>query len=800
MSEDEGADDGNDFLYHTHDMMDIEGQAESSMLIDTTDAQAPFRSSAQEMLRPLQDTAERVSRQVEEFAKVLDKFGTDREPTDDSIWEDALVLLEHYATIATKRKDKTPAREGQEEKDKLQLESDLWILVGHHLDTNSPRNHNNVQLAQESELGALHRYSTNEQLWTAFLDSDPVAQEYESTLSWLHNRAQVTSPPVENITHNLITKASRGDGLSTSAPFYTGQKIKQQKRTRVWSIPLESSNPGLSRTHVRESDQAPLVAQLDPDARTREPAVLEDEDEYYDQAGWQTYWEMLRRGQCNKDIQSWFAERKMLWRHAALRGSGTPVKEMMDSPWFRILNLATSSEWLERCRLLAQNPAVDNLFQQAVYGVLCGDVDASRPATENVEDYLFCIFNSLLIQRYQQYLYAFRKKASRSGLSGYQPQAASTETIRQHVNLAQSDPSLSEEIHLPHKFMELATVSQELDSFLVAMGRAAAHVAHATGQGALLMHADKSEVDELASLNAQDQDCVRTAVHLQLLLQSLGLLNGVYAEYEYELENNIAAYIGLLESLGRWLLIPLYASKLSEQRRQHVLGAILINVTDPRERDLQVKLMKQYSIDVSEVAYGIFSLNNFADLQKLRRYKPGPIASRITMLGGASKVAQLKVRPGLMVGDLNEAEEKAVRSVEWIRYVDTEHWAQGSWSVAVLYKIFLLEGRFVALRELLVRVPLSKMSLAAVGMNLHFTDTATTSPPIGSEDDDTDIQPMSSPNRKRKPTSANQSKANNGASRQSLALESLIWKQLEQLVAAIDALDAFQEVADALEE
>lgn len=802
----EGAIEIDEFLYAPQNTMTLDMQQDAGLLIDTTEAQSPFRSSAQEMLRPLQDTADRVSRQAEEFAKALDRFVVFREPTDSTLWDDALVLLERYSKIADLRKDRIPSgHSGEEERDKLQLESDLWILVRNLLYCNSPRNLNDVQIAQESRLGGLHRYSTNTELWAAFLDSDDVAQEYENILGWLQERAESTSAPIEEITQKLIEKSSRGGGVWSSGPIFTQAKLKQQKRARVWSMPLEPSNPGLNRTHVREADRQPLITQLDPDAQTRESGVLESEDEYYEQAAWRTYWEMLRRGESSTDIQSWFAERKMLWRYTSLCGYGKPTKQMLNSPWLRILNLATNSEWLERCRMLAQNPTIEDHFQRAVYGVLCGDIDASRSVTRTIEDNLFVIFNSLLIQRYQHYLNAFQKRLSEPSISAYQPQRPSVEQIRQYSAVIQSRaPASRDEIHLAHKFMELAVISKDLNNFLVTMGRAAAHVTYATGQPTQLMKKDETTPNELASINAQDQDCMRMIVHLQLLLRTLGMLEPAYAAHEYELENNIAAYIGILESLGRWLLIPLYASKLSKKRSYHVLGGILINVTDRRERDLQVKLMKQYRINVSEVTYGIFSLTNFADLQKLRNYETGPITGKITTMKGTGKVAQLMVRPDLMSEEMGESDEKAIRSVEWIRYVDAENWGVASWSVAALYKIFLVEGKFVALGQLFDRVRLSDMSLAAVGMNLQFADT---DPPVGNggteveEMDDDNIQRMGSPVRKRKsPPNTDHPLERAGTDRQTLALKSLIWKQLEQLTAAIDALNVFQQLAIGLEE
>ena len=66
--------------------------------------------------------------------------------------------------------------------------------------------------------------------------------------------------------------------------------------------------------------------------------------------------------------------------------------------------------------------------------------------------------------------------------------------------------------------------------------------------------------------------------------------------------------------------------------------------------------------------------------------------------------------------------------------------------------------------------------------------------------DEDHVKPMGSPNRKRKAVNAAHTSRKAKTDRQTLARESLIWKQLEQLVAAIDALDLFQEVADGLEQ
>ncbi|KAL6251050.1 Nucleoporin nup84 [Rhinocladiella similis] len=764
------------------------------------DAQSPYQSSAQDILRPLQDTADRVSKQAEDFAKALDKFVVNRAPTDQTLWEDALLLLERFSKIAENRRQKTPADEADAQIQKIQLENDLWILVRNLLACASPETTDNAQIAQDSRLGGLHRYSDNSELWSAFLDSDAVAQEYECILSWLQERAAGASEPIEDLLRDLAEKSERGDGVWSAGPIYTQTAIKQQKRTRVWSKPLEPSNPGLYRTHVRNLDGKPLVAQLDPDSRTRESAVLQEQDEYHEEAAWRTCWEMLRRGQTAAEIQSWWAERKEVWRYEVLRGCGASPPEMADSPWLRILNLATNTEWLERCRALAHNPAIVDKYQRAVYGILCGDNDAASSAAQTIDDHLFVLFNALLMDRYGTFVQAYQKKVTGHDSNEFRPRSPSTAQIRAHTTKAFSDAATKEESHQPHKLFEMAVMSKDYENLFINMGQAVAYVAHTFGQGDDLIEANKDHGNEISQLNAQDHDAVRMVVHLQLVLKALGFLNAAYEEHLYEMENNIAMYISFLQSIGRYQLIPTYAAKLSPDRAQHVLGTVLINVTNSKERDTMVKLMKHEKINVAEVIYGIFSLANFGDIQKLQRMTEcNP--PRMTVAGGNAKFAVLRVKQPLMTGPVTDADEKALRSVEWFRYIDAENWGSAAWAFSVLYKTFLAQGNFVGLRQMIDRVSLSEVSLAAVKMNLIFANGEPPVQPGYTEEDEMDedrVHPIS-PSRRRRDPVVEHPLTRPGNDRETLAYKSLTWRQLEQLTMAIDSLDVFQETADNLE-
>ena len=63
---------------------------------------------AQNILQPLQQTADRVSRQVEDFARRLDRFhSSSKEVKQTTLWKDALDLADAYGHIAASRKSQT---------------------------------------------------------------------------------------------------------------------------------------------------------------------------------------------------------------------------------------------------------------------------------------------------------------------------------------------------------------------------------------------------------------------------------------------------------------------------------------------------------------------------------------------------------------------------------------------------------------------------------------------------------------------------------------------------------------------
>lgn len=780
------------------------------LLIDTTD-DIQSQSSIQDFLQPLQETAERVSQQVEEFASRLHRFKADRAADDEDLWTDAWGLLDDYRALTTKRLT-NPASRGSRafshrkstgdtdpQTQKLRLEADLWALTKNLLLSYSPRAISEAADAAAHSFSELHRYSTNHQIWNAFLDCDTTAQEYETILAWLHERAEETSPSIDDLVHNLVIAAERGEGSWSAGPLFTKAAIKKQKRDRAWPLPLDPSNPGINSFLRRQSDRKQLVTQLDPDVMTREVAHLEAQDEFYEQAAWLTCWELLRRGKPLSDIRAWWDEHNEQWRSLLLR-SGAPG-EAVASPWLRMMNLASNSDWGARCSELAASDAIKDPFQQAVYAILAGNASVSEKVCETTDEWLFSEFNALLIHRYQQYLQAYQKKKAGSDQHAYQ--VPDKEATRLFTRDLQTNPAFKDELHEPHKLTQAALMGQDFDDFFVVVGRAAAQIAYTDGGFGfrhLIAKDEASAVSESALLTAQDEDCVRVVVHLQLVLRSLGFLEESWETNQYQLENNIVNYIGWLQQAKKWSLLPIYASKLSAERIQQVLGQILIDITNDKERDAQVRLLKKYDIDVSKVVYGIASLATYHAMNRFKSPSFRFRAPRITERAGPGNAGLTKIRSEFMgEGDAHPEEERLVSAVEWYRFVEAENWSFACHHIGFLYKLWLYEGKFEALRGLMMRCELAHISLSALHMNLQYADDTQDHPDV--ENINTNgAEGPASPKKSPKKRKANlHPLAREGTSRNRLYEKSLSWLQLEQLTRALVALQRWQDLAEEVE-
>lgn len=781
-------------------------------------------SNTQQILRPLQETADRVSRQVEDFARRLDRFHSSRHTDPATLWKDALDLAGAYGSIATSRKSQTSsdilqarhpsrtrqslqalAEEGQHEVDRAQNEADLWQLFSLLISFQEPEIQATYAKSHKTCLRGLHRYSSDSEIWETFLSADQFAEEYQEILNWLHRTASASRPSIDDVTESIRHKADRGDGIWSAGWLFTKESIKTQKRNRSWPKPLDRSNPGLQSSHVRKSDSQPLVAKIDPDAKFREAAALEEPDEYHEEAAWMACWEMLRRGYPAETVHEWWSERKESWRALSTRGAMLSTLKVQERGWTRFTGLWKMNDWAASCYKICRSDAVGTKHEAAVFGLLCGDVQAPLQICQTTDDYVFVHFNAFLIERYRDFGTAVAQKETRHT---FQPAPSKYDEIRRLIQYCHHDEKTKEESQDPLKTIQNVIISKDFDAFFLRQGRALAQIVMTNGQASYLIVSDGvRETNKSAQITASDPDGLRIIAHQQLILKSLGYLRDLYAKHEEVVENNLTAYIGWLQQEGKMALIPLYASTLSSPRAARVLGAVIMDITDVKERDLMVKLMTRYELDVSRVLLMQYKLN--ASASKLMRVENPRTIKPITITEyfGEGKTRNMKVKADFMGESLDESEELLIRCLEWYRYGNKQCWAQTCRVASGLYKCFITQGKLAAARALSERAPLSAISKAVLKADLKRT----TSSGNASEEDDMEMdgfteedrtQPIS-PSKRRNFQNRETNLINDDESElghAALEDKAQIWRQLEDLVEALNALEKWNGAAEEVEQ
>lgn len=794
----------------------ISSELEDDMAED--DLSSPLQASAQELLRPLQETADRVSRQVEQFAQLLDQHLSKKNNNKEDPFKQTMVLMDEYAAItsrdssqiATKtssnkqsQKNRKSLGDSASQRQNILLESRLWTLNAKLLSCKDPEAEDQIQCAQVSILADLHRYSSDEDLWQAFLNVDPLASQCETILEWLQQWKKDISDVLQDSNLDSYQDAHRGQGLWAGGNIFTQASIKKQKVTRAYPGPLNPS-PEVRTSHLRKADASLLVTQMDPDARTRQDASLEVEDEAFEVSAWHASWEMLRQGTPLSECRDWWQERNEDWRSLVLRNSSLTNEGAGADIWRRIANMASGREYLAACKYLTEHDSAMNKFEKAVYGIMCGSYTAAESACESLDDHFFALFNEILIERYGCFLEEYRKRLTDPAIKNYTPPPSTIRGVSQYFKAAQLDKSTKPECHQPYKYLEGMLISDDYQPFFIEMGRAAAKMAHLTGQSRHLFDKVEADVNECAQIAAQDEDVVRVTAHLQLALQPLGLLDEAFAQHRNILENNILNYIGLLERHGKYALIPLYTSRLSPDRQPRAIGRILSKVTEQRERDLQMRLMKQYGIDTSAV---IYTICDYARLSWSLGLEASDIEVEPTKIieYNDKKIGRIR---GQFIGlmDENDPVAAVVKAYEWIRHLDAKNWGMAIWLMTVLYKDLLISGNIAAAKELAANVEFTSTSLRVTGMNLSIgafalgeLNAENGETHSGADGSDNDSVRLASPTKRRKELRPVHPLAEETTDRADLSMKSILWEQLQYLVTALQFLEEWQAEADAFD-
>ncbi|KAL8722535.1 MAG: hypothetical protein Q9225_001003 [Loekoesia sp. 1 TL-2023] len=612
----------------------------------------PTVSDVHRALRPLQATADRVGKQVEEFAETLDRLSKQRPEKPERNCRHALTLVDGYQKIArntveylrgfhasekqkglggkSNKKIRRPAsvsnlnrRQSQdfasttaEDLASWEQEEQTWHLLGLMLQIEYPssesktkRTSPNKHLARPSKETDIHQYSSENEVWFHFLAHDDQAWERHTVLEWLKVCADDAGQEVEQVIQDLEETADRGSGLWAHSWLYTKEAIKGQKRLRSWPQALAPNSPGIDAS-LRSSDHKnSLVTQLDPDAVTRQDRGLEAQDENFEKATWLACWEMIRRGKDWNFIRAWCQERVENWRAVAMRGDprqhSSKAAKFLPDPGIDV-SWQSRVLWRKTCALAARTGVKDK-YEAAVYGALSGYLPSVQTVCGSWNDYLFAHYNSYLLRSFDQYIATNLSDRLPRGLQDWDGSfefsmtgGRRTQSGNQLIEKMRRLKTLAKEAKDPMRQLQGSLIAKTFDSFILKHGFQLLQARYQIEKKSKLpkntMQPEAEDKKKLL-IKPDDYQLIRIVTHIALIYQDLGH-SWMENKYKRTTEAFIDAYIHFLGRAGKQQLLPLYASRMSPDSAVSSLSRQLPFIVEHGERRTMMELMKQYGIDV----------------------------------------------------------------------------------------------------------------------------------------------------------------------------------------------------------
>lgn len=657
-------------------------------------------AGAQEALHPLRRTADRVTRQIEEFAEKLDRFKQkETNPHEIESFQAAYQLAQSYGDLTRKairdlsaqrtlKRAKLGWNVGQASKlaaedpaskqvdadvEGLVMEAETWELLVNLISVDDPHTRARSVEAQKTAFKNLHRYSSDREIWEQFLSADHYALQCTIIMKWLEDTVKFEGKPLDGLIKGLETDADRGQGVWSLGWLYTKESIKGQKRLRAWPQPLDPNDPGLKVSLVNTETQAPLVTQLDPDAVTRQKQSLQSQDKLRESATWAICWKMLRKGENWTKIREWAHERLENWRAVSLCGStvdanaGGETNAPPDDSTARMMNFRLQNSWRTSCLALARNQNADE-YERAVYALLCGETLDGHKACSNWDDYVYVYLNSVLISRYQGFCKQFQRMLSHSPTApvAFVPEPNGSNHFLGYLQSLMNSALV--EARNPYRIIQVAIMSKAYDKFFYGLSKSVSRANMGNPERPpIAPDLSSFQVDEEFPMTAADENALRIASHLYVIVRSVGYI-ALETESIAFSSMNMIGYIIALEEAGIYDPIPLYASLLPPGLCHSVLGKILIDLVDPRERRQQVKLMEKHGIDVEAVLEDQWTWvwNSVSAIEHSRTIKRYPKV--YTSRSGNRELAV--VMKDYIGTDISSDDELIIRSLEWLRYID----------------------------------------------------------------------------------------------------------------------------------
>lgn len=611
----------------------------------------PTNSDVLKELHPLRATADRVGKQVEQFAEHLDRYNERRVARRHKDCREVMPLVSEYRKIArdtvqylkgihstgnprssrdllrrrlrsSSGRASSASSQADDDDDRAarttikdlktwEQEAETWDLVARMLQVEYPIPRSEAELSSTPQQQArpkanteVHRFSSQKAVWDRFLAEDDLAWERHTVVEWLKDCADKSGEDIETVIKDLEAAADRAD-LDAHSWKNSQDVIKNQKLFRSWRQPLDPDSPGvdLFLTHSNKSKE--LVTHLDPDAVTRQGRYLETQDLDNERAIWLACWEMIRRGKDWDYIHKWCMERGEGWRAVAMRGdprASSAASTPAANGW------QSGALWRDTCATAAKHGGIDK-YESAVYGVLGGHLPSVMRVCGSWNDFLFAHYNSYILAQFDDFVrnrfpdHISRASTKMSDLKTSEDHWG--QSGKQIVERMKTLESTRKQASMLTKMLQGSLISKAFDEFIVQqgarLGRSAnakqksKSIAEPTGQA---IHALEDNIT--APITLHDHDMLRVVTHIFFIFQDLGV-KILDADRLYAAENIVAAYIEFLGKAGKQQLLPLYASRLSPTRATDCMARQLPIIRDYGERRIVMSLMQQSGIDVPDV-------------------------------------------------------------------------------------------------------------------------------------------------------------------------------------------------------
>lgn len=694
-------------------------------------------ANAMEAVHPLRTMAERVGKEVELFAEQLDQFRPKMQTDDVEVKREAtLELVGEYHSIASqtvqrlrkmhgddqktmlakkysgKPKDErwVPERRDNAQNDTHVEDLERWQEELHTWDLTYQLLHVDFDHEDVEDLtDGNGRFAADGQYWEDFLHSSKSGRERLILLRWLETTADITAGnDLDIIEEQLDNQTGRGtyDGW-----LDTKERIKGEKRLRLWDVPIDSSGkqaPQISNTE----GTANIITQLDPDAPTRQKLTLEKDDLQFERSFWTAIWEMLRRGTPMDEIRSWCAERGQQARAYSI-GAHTANTTLKASRRFL---------WRQACSKLAKTGNLTD-HERAVFGLISGDERTVAAVCSSWNDGLYLHCNQMLHKQYESWLaehhsdlfpnrnfhhlrqpikitkqesYVAEAKRTLNSLHSNERTRMATDNAQQRIQAALICHDMVEYIF--QQGVALSKQGTREESFFSLVGPAAAQTFPACGKIMVI---------------ADDHDAMRVLAHLFLVFQDIGHDFGGGARLE-ACENVLASYLQYLRLAGKYELLPGYASRLSESRRHDVLARSCPEITDLTVRKNFVNLMLDAEVDAVEVLRDQMFLCFDLSPYSYRISEQEQRSPKITLMRPEPdhKWPFQRTRPDDdYKATITDEEERLINGARWFSLVNGA-WAETFEALTLVAFSLLQNRRIFAAIALFEAMPASDTSLA----------------------------------------------------------------------------------------